>query len=260
MTEPGSPVDAPSAADAAVRARDALLRAAAQELVSPMAAILLQIEDALTLVEPGQANLLRRLEKIGRQIERLALRSGMLLDAPRLAGGAFRPDARPVDLAEVVRDVAEVCAPQALHAGRALRVIIPEAILTVSDRIALGQIVDGLLSTAIARGGGAELDVMLVHAGDAARLSVRGIAITAEEQARLYEPFERAIPAGGDIISLWVTRRLAEALGGALLVAAGRGDEGATLVVTLPLNPSGAMPVGNVRSSPPASRHDGPDD
>ena len=250
MTDPEIPFHQLNAAAAAAQARDELLRVAAQELEGSTAAVLLQIEDALTLVGPERSDLGRKLERIGHLVQRLTLRTAALLNAPRLDTDSFRPDTRPLDLAELVRDVAEAHMPQARHAGLGVRVTAPGALPAMSDRVTVGQIVYNLLSTAVTRSAGAPVDMTLVRSGDAARLSVSGADIAPEEQALLYEPFERAIAAGGDLIGLWVARRLAETLGGSLLVAAGGTGAGAALVFTLPLNPARTDPPQSGR--PPA--------
>jgi hypothetical protein len=47
-----------------------------------------------------------------------------------------------------------------------------------------------------------------------------------------------------DVIGLWVTCRLAEALGGAPFLPAGGTGDSAMIVVTLPLNPAGTATPG----------------
>src|SRR4051812_42168550 len=89
---------------AAGRARDDLLDGAAHELRNPMTALLVQVEDALHLAPPHDADLIRRLERIERLVSRTVIRATALLDASRLNAGTFQPVMQLVDLVEIIRD------------------------------------------------------------------------------------------------------------------------------------------------------------
>jgi len=227
----------------ALRAYRDLLDIAAHELRNPMTALLLHVEDALRLVPPHEADIVHRLKRIERLIGRTVVRATMLLDASRLNAGTFRPAIEPVDLAEIVRDAVDTHAGQARHAGVSLHLTAPEMIETLSDRWAVEQIVDNLLSNAIKFGAGEPVEIGVAPAGDGSvQITVRdrGVGISPDDQARIFERFERVIsarPQGGFGLGLWITRQLVEALGGAILIASAPG-EGSTFAVTLPTLPS----------------------
>jgi two-component system, OmpR family, sensor kinase len=65
-----------------------------------------------------------------------------------------------------------------------------------------------------------------------------GPGISAENQARIFERFERAVPsaahAGGFGVGLWIVRQLAEAMEGTIAVTSDPGV-GSTFCITLPL-------------------------
>jgi signal transduction histidine kinase len=227
----------------ALRAYQELLDIAAHELRNPMAALLLQVEDALRLVPPHEKDIVHRLRRLERLIGRTIVRATTLLDASRLSAGTFRPAIEAVDVAEIVRDAVDAHAAQARHAGVTLHLTAPERIETLSDRSAVEQIVENLLSNAIKFGAGAPVEIGLDQAGGASvRLAVRdrGVGISPEDQARIFERFERVIsasrPHGGFGLGLWITRRLVEALGGAIAIASTPG-QGSTFAVTLPACP-----------------------
>jgi signal transduction histidine kinase len=75
-----------------------------------------------------------------------------------------------------------------------------------------------------------------------ARFSVRdhGIGISAEDQARIFDRFERTVTArshsGGFGVGLWIARQLVESLGGNVTVESHPG-EGSAFEVTLPRRP-----------------------
>ncbi len=73
------------------------------------------------------------------------------------------------------------------------------------------------------------------------RLRVRdhGMGIAPEDQARIFERFERAVSSrhfGGLGLGLWIVRQVVEAHGGAIRVVSAPG-EGAEFTVELPLEP-----------------------
>jgi signal transduction histidine kinase len=80
-----------------------------------------------------------------------------------------------------------------------------------------------------------------------------GIGISTEEQARIFQRFERAVPVrhyGGFGLGLWLVRQLVETLGGTVRVES-RVGEGATFTVELPRRTLGP-PQGTGAGGPPA--------
>jgi K+-sensing histidine kinase KdpD len=100
----------------------------------------------------------------------------------------------------------------------------------------------GLLSRALSTnaakyGSGKPIEVALDAKGRRARLTVRdhGIGIAAEDQARIFEPFERAVSTrhyGGFGLGLWIVRQIIESMGGSIRVESVPG-EGSTFTVEL---------------------------
>src|SRR5690606_29986557 len=102
------------------------------------------------------------------------------------------------------------------------------------------QIVSNLLANAIKYGPGRPIEVSLAADADAdaVELTVRdhGIGISAGDQARLFQRFERAVSRrhyGGFGLGLWTTRHLAEAMGGSVRLTSAP-EAGSTFVVRLP--------------------------
>jgi signal transduction histidine kinase len=100
-------------------------------------------------------------------------------------------------------------------------------------------VLTNLIGNAIKYGEGRPIDVVLSRAGERARLQVRdqGIGIDKEDQARVFERFERAVSHqrfGGFGLGLWIVRYLIEALKGTVRVDSQPGV-GSTFTVELPL-------------------------
>jgi signal transduction histidine kinase len=95
------------------------------------------------------------------------------------------------------------------------------------------------MANAIKYGAGQPIDVRVERAGDEARFSItdRGIGIAAEDQARIFGRFERAVSDrhyGGLGLGLWICRQIVETLNGTITVESALGS-GSTFRVMLPI-------------------------
>jgi signal transduction histidine kinase len=225
---------------AAVKARDAFLAIAAHELRNPMTPIVGHVQRLRRMVETRTCTLeqvehgLRRIEWL---VDLYMKRATTLLDVSRITTGKLRVEIAPLDVAELVRNIAASLEPAVHHAGASLSLHLPDALVAMSDRLALEQIIDNLLLNAIKYGARKPIDVSLSTDGHVLRIEVRdrGIGMTAEDQARIFAPFERAIAYGtqaGFGVGLWVVRQLVDALAGEITVRS-LPQLGTTFVVTL---------------------------
>lgn len=227
----------------AVAVRDEVIATLGHELRNPLSPVYLQLGHLIDTLDEGDAApdrawLLGRLEGLRTRFESFLATLDRLLDAAR-PGGALSLELERLDLAQVVR---EVCAgmQSQLEAARS------ELVVTVSgpvsgrwDRLRVEQIVWNLLSNAVRYGAGSPIHVEVAGLADRASLMVKdhGIGISDEDQARIFEPYERGAggkkSAGGFGLGLWIVRRLTDAMGGTIAVKS-RPGEGATFIVTLP--------------------------
>jgi signal transduction histidine kinase len=140
-----------------------------------------------------------------------------------------------------VREAVERLGPDLQRSGSEVRVTAEGDVRGWWDALRLDQIVVNLLSNAIKFGQGRPIEVRLQRRGDAVLLSVKdqGLGITPEARARLFRKYERAVPTqhyGGLGLGLYISRMLAEAMGGTIEVASQPG-QGSTFTVSLPREP-----------------------
>jgi len=164
------------------------------------------------------------------------------LDLTRLDAGKVRPVLRDIEVHTEITRVLTQVRPAADAKQLVLEEQYADGVSRVrTDPVRLEQILVNLLSNAIRHSpGGATITVHV--AADADRVSFRvvdrGPGIPLEEQARIFEPFERFDTQSGigTGLGLPVSRRLAEVLGGQLGVDS-RPGEGASFVLALPARP-----------------------
>jgi signal transduction histidine kinase len=230
--------------DDAVRARDAFISIASHELKTPISALQLHIGRLVRASRLGRRELLEpervvpQLERIDRDVDRLAVQIDGLLDVSRITAGRLELELEDVDLAEIVRTCAGRFVDERAASRSELRVRLAGPIVGRWDRLRLEQIVSNLLSNAVKYGAGKPIDVEATATKDTATVRVhdRGIGIAPEDQARVFQRFERLVSPrqyGGFGLGLWIVRQIAQALGGTIHVQSELG-EGSTFVVELP--------------------------
>ena len=229
----------------AVEARDTFLAVASHELktpLTPLALRLAQLKREAQAVPPGQqpgTRELRNLDVAEAQVKKLALLVDGLLDVSRLSEGRLFLVPEDLDVAQVVREVAQAMAPQIERAGSPLHLDIPTGVRGRLDRLRLGQVVSNLLSNAVKFGPGKPIEVKLLALAERVQLQVRdeGIGISLDALERIFNKFERAVSEhhyGGLGLGLWLTREIVEAMGGTVRAESVPGG-GATFTVELPL-------------------------
>lgn len=248
----------------AVRARDEFLSMASHELRTPMTPLELQLTSVLDLVRTGRhlevpaEKLTSKLEMAVRQIDRLTALINNMLDVTRITSGRLTIAARRMDLGESVRRVLARSHEMLRRARCPVELSIDHAIVGHWDPIGVETVLSNLLSNAAKFGEGKPIEVT-IEPGDArARIVVRdhGIGIAVAEQDRIFQRFERAVPArhyGGFGIGLWAARQIIEAHGGEIRVESEPGA-GSTFTVELPI---GAVSEADLVNEPEAAG-DGP--
>jgi signal transduction histidine kinase len=162
-----------------------------------------------------------------------------LSDLQAIEAGGFAIDAEPIDLADVARRAAGLL--QVRASDRGVRIDRPaegETLVAKADFRRALQIVVNLVGNAIRYSPeGSHIWLRSERDDETAVLIVadQGKGIAAGDQARIFEKFERVDPGEpeGSGLGLYISRRLARAMGGDITVDSAPG-QGARFVLTLP--------------------------
>jgi signal transduction histidine kinase len=235
----------------AVRVRDDFMSIAGHELKTPLAALQLQVQGLERnaqrgLFGPVAEGLLERLRKVAAHVDRLERLIGELLDVSRITSGRLTLQAEELDLTALVKEICERFTEQTVRAGSALALEAGQPIVGHWDRLRLDQVVSNLLSNAIKYGEGKPIEVKVEPTSDErVRVVVRdhGIGIAPEDQARIFDRFERAVSDrnyGGLGLGLWISRQIVDAFGGTLSVES-TPEAGSSFTLDLPRQPVRAL-------------------
>jgi len=231
----------------AVRMRDDFMSMVSHELRTPLNT--LYLETQVRKLHLGKGNtahfaperLPAMIERDQRQIQNMVRLIDDMLDVTRMRSGALSIQPRPIDLAALARGVVESLAQQAEAAGSAISFDAPsEGVRGQWDDFRIEQVITNLLTNALRYGGGKPVEVHVGASHDWAQIIVRdqGMGIAPEDQARVFEQFERTEAsrkrAAGLGLGLYITRQIVQAHGGRVELESAAGV-GSTFRVSLPL-------------------------
>ncbi len=229
-------------AQQATRARDDFLSVAAHEIRGPLSSIHLAVQTLQRheLAPPARDKMLGL---VVREDRRLARFVEDILDVTRIRTGTLRYEDADVDLAEVVRDVAQTLAIEIERSRSTLTIDAPAAVVGRWDRFRLEQVVTNLIQNALKFGLGKPIEVTARASEGEATLTVtdHGIGVPQDQCDAIFEPYKRAVSArhyGGLGLGLFIVRTIVTRYGGSVRVEPREGG-GARFVVRLPLR-SGA--------------------
>jgi len=217
--------------------RTAFLRATSHELRTPLT-VVAGLTDTLQR-RHGQLSTAQvddLLERVSRNADRLTRLIEDLLDVDRLSSGLVRAERHPVDLHELVAEMAKLSEVEGCTVHTDL---VPVTI--AGDRAKLERVVANLVTNAARHcGGGGQVRVELRETSDTAVLRVEddGEGIPAGYEDRIFEPFvqgperhKEANPGTG--LGLTLSQQFVELHGGTI-TATNRPEGGARFEVVLP--------------------------
>ncbi len=203
--------------------KDGLLAIASHELRAPAAAIQISIELANELLvqrKPEQAR--ETLMVALKNSDRLVRLFTECLGAERLRAGAVAFHPKPVELAELAREVVMLNAPFAGRFGVTLRVEALEAVWAKADRDALIQVLSNLVGNAAKfspKGSTVEVRVGTREGKPCLYVVDRGPGIPLDVRDRIFEKFTRAravetANVEGAGLGLHIAKQLVDGMGG----------------------------------------------
>ncbi len=247
---------AKEAAEAASLAKSEFLANMSHEIRTPMTAILGYVEELSEgcshICEFGGSHMREYTDIITRNAQHLLLIINDILDLSKIEAGRSEIFRAPASLRQVIGDVEASMRARAKSKGLPLSVeyqgAVPDAIRT--DTVRLRQILINLIGNAVkfTETGAVCLTASFIEddkrgAWICIDVSDTGIGISIEQRSKLFEPFTQADSSssrryGGTGLGLAISRRLAEMLGGTLVLLGSTPGKGSTFRLTLPLDPS----------------------
>jgi len=234
------------AAEDANIAKTQFLATMSHELRTPLNAIIGYCEMLMeTAEERGAHDERQDLGRIHAAGHRLLAMINDVLDLSKIEAGGVEVAREPVDIAAVVAEAVETVRPAATLNGTAIAVDIDDGIgFAETDGFKLSQCLLNLVANAAKFTKDGHVKVRAHAETDAAgawvtfEVADTGIGISAEAQARLFQPFVQADATttrayGGTGLGLAITRRLARLLGGDVTVKSALG-QGSAFTLRIP--------------------------
>jgi signal transduction histidine kinase len=228
-----------------IKIRDEFLAIASHELKNPLTSMLLQLQSALhniknvSLANFSVENLLRMLESVENQTNRLSKMISDLLNVSLITTKKLDLDLEEVNLSKLTKDIVEGFYPKLEKEGYQIKLEAGQEIVGKYDKVRLEQAITNLITNAIKYGDKKPIEVKVYNTGGTGKILVKdqGIGIPFEQKDKIFSLFERATPAikfEGLGVGLYITNQIVQAHHGKIHVES-QENEGSTFVIELPL-------------------------
>jgi signal transduction histidine kinase len=235
-----------SQAREAVQMRDEFLSIASHELKTPITSLGLQIQMNQRRLQKnddffsGKKEVEKLLDTTSKQVDRLSKLIESMLDISRIAHGKLILESEEVDFGFLVKEVVERFHEQLSAAGYKYQLNIESCINGRWDRYRLEQVVTNLITNAMKYGDRKPIKISVFTEENSAVLVVRdhGMGIAQDNLTKIFDRFERAVTGNGISglgLGLYISRQIAEAHGGKILVESEVG-EGSSFRFEIPLS------------------------
>lgn len=222
----------------ALAANQELVSNVSHEFKSPLNSIIGNVDLVLDEVAALPPHLIRRLEVVQRNSERLL---ALVSDLSATASTALNVHPKRTDLASVVETSIGSAQALADQSGIELAADVPAPLWAYADPLRIGQALDNLVSNAIKYSpDGGRISIRAQAGSRWVQLSVSdtGMGLGAVDSARVFQRFFRTEAArsasiAGAGLGLSITKMIVEGHGGTISCESAKG-EGSTFTLTLP--------------------------
>lgn len=232
-------------------AKTSFLASASHDLRTPLTSILGYVEILSDPAAGEPPEHLKMLDAVARNGRRLQTLIEDMLTISKIELGKFTSALRPVDLANLVPQAAEVIQPSAVEKGVAFEVeCAGQGLVVDGDAEQLDRVVINLLSNAVKyTPSHGSVKLTATRQGGCAQITVAdtGMGIPEADQASLFTPFFRAsnavklaVPGSG--LGLSIVRTVVSNHHGEVMVNSAEGH-GTTITVRIPLIEMAGQPI-----------------
>lgn len=181
----------------------------------------------------------RTLHQTDKSIDRLTRLVNDMLDISRISSNKMTLQLEEFNLTDMVVDVTENLTPHIKEHHSHVYVKKEANITGVWDRFRIEQVVSNLLTNAARYGNGKPIEVRVSQTADIAQIRVRdyGRGIAKEDQDRIFQRFERAIPyyeVSGMGLGLFIVKEIVLMHQGTIVVESEL-NQGSEFIVSLPI-------------------------
>ncbi|MCA1431383.1 DUF3369 domain-containing protein [Bradyrhizobium sp. BRP20] len=224
--------------------KNEILGTVAHDLKNPLGVILGRTEMLKELISTGasESGIVAQVDHIRDATKRLTTMVDHLISDAMADAFDITIRREPVDVAALVKEVAEANQPLAVNKQQAISVTAPPNIVTMCDTDRIREAIDNLISNAIKYSPiGGKIDVTVVHEGSDTIVSVsdEGAGLSPEDLGRLFGRFQRlsAKPTAGESstgLGLSIVKRIIDMHGGEVTAESEGPGKGSTFTITLP--------------------------
>jgi signal transduction histidine kinase len=224
--------------------KNEILGTVAHDLKNPLGVILGRTEMLKELISTGASasGVVAQVDHIRDATKRLTTMVDHLISDAMADAFDITIRREPVDVAALVKEVAEANQPLAVNKQQAISVTAPANIVTMCDTDRIREAIDNLISNAIKYSPiGGKIGVAVTHEGSdtVVRVSDEGAGLSPEDLGRLFGRFQRlsAKPTAGESstgLGLSIVKRIVDMHGGEVTADSDGPGKGSTFTITLP--------------------------
>ncbi|MDA9495778.1 ATP-binding response regulator [Bradyrhizobium sp. CCBAU 11361] len=224
--------------------KNEILGTVAHDLKNPLGVILGRTEMLKELISTGASSsgVVAQVDHIRDATKRLTTMVDHLISDAMADAFDITIRREPVDVAALVKEVADANHPLAVNKQQAISVAAPSNIVTMCDTDRIREAIDNLISNAIKYSPiGGKISVAVTHEGSdtMVRVSDEGAGLSPEDLGRLFGRFQRlsAKPTAGESstgLGLSIVKRIIDMHGGEVTAESDGPGKGSTFTITLP--------------------------